>query len=101
MNMPSIVRFYFDADGRNDADTLICEQGVVVDEGTGHEGRDAIRSWPQRKRVNTSPVSIEAAGDDNSFWVRARVSGQFPSSPVTLDQTFTAENGKINKLEIV
>lgn len=49
MNMPSIVRFYFDADGRNDADTLICEQGVVVDEGTGHEGRDAIRSWPQRK----------------------------------------------------
>ncbi|MBY3081059.1 nuclear transport factor 2 family protein [Rhizobium laguerreae] len=106
MNMPNIVRVYFDADGRNDADTLtaaFCEQGVVVDEGTRHEGRDAIRSWwvaaKQKCQYVTDP--IEAAGDDSSIWVRARVSGQFPGSPVTLDYAFTTENGKINQLEII
>ncbi|MFD2030991.1 nuclear transport factor 2 family protein [Ancylobacter dichloromethanicus] len=48
MNMPEIVKAYFDADIRNDADALVATfaaEGVVKDEGALHQGRRAIRDW--------------------------------------------------------
>ena len=43
---------------------------------------------------------LDATVDGNKSFVRAKVSGQFPGSPVTLSYAFTIKNDKIARLEI-
>ena len=105
MDMPDIVKAYFDADRRNDPDALVAvfsADAVVEDEGARHEGVSAIRSWwaaaKEKSHYVTEP--IEATGKDDKIKVRAKVSGDFPNSPVTLRFSFTVNNDKITALEI-
>ncbi|GLK71749.1 nuclear transport factor 2 family protein [Ancylobacter dichloromethanicus] len=105
MNMPEIVKAYFDADIRNDADALVATfaaEGVVKDEGALHQGRRAIRDWwlaaKEKAHHVTTPVELTGSGDKVS--VRALVSGDFSNSPATLDFAFTIEQGRIVGLEI-
>lgn len=105
MDMPDIVRAYFDADGRNDPNALAAvfsADAVVEDEGARHEGIGAIRDWwvaaKEKYRHVAEPIEAAEAGD--RVTVRATVAGQFPNSPATLDFAFTLKNGRIAALEI-
>lgn len=105
MDMPDIVTAYFEADRRNDPDALVAAfaaDAVVEDEGARHEGGRAIRSWWVAAKDEfhhvAEPIESTAAGDQVS--VRARVSGDFPNSPATLDFSFTVKDGRIAALEI-
>jgi hypothetical protein len=43
---------------------------------------------------------LDATVNGNRSFVRAKVSGRFPGSPVTLSYTFAITNDKIAKVEI-
>lgn len=105
MDMPRVVQEYFAADSRNDADALLntfSAEAVVEDEHTRHRGYVAIRKWWMAAKEASHFVAepLESAVDGDNVSVRARVTGQFPGSPVTLTHTFTVEGEKIVRLEI-
>lgn len=105
MNMPDIVEAFFDADSRNDADSLsqtFSSDAVVEDEGARHQGKDAIRRWWVAAKEAAQYIAdpIETTGVGDTVFVRAKISGQFPGSPVKLNYSFTIEDGEITRLEI-
>ncbi len=105
MDIPTVVDAYFEADKGDDADALVSlflPNARVNDESARHQGREAIRAWWQAAKEKYRHVAepVDAAGNDTEVRVRARVSGQFPNSPVTLQFVFTIEKGKIAELSI-
>ena len=105
MDMPSIVNMYFDADSRNDADALLktlAVEAVVEDENARHQGIVAIREWwlAAKKATQYRVEPVESTVDGDKALVRARVSGQFPGSPVMLTHAFTIKGDRIVRLEI-
>jgi hypothetical protein len=71
-------------------------------EGRDYRGRDSIRQWKQevdtKYRYILQTVNAQTHGDEVT--VRARLTGEFPGSPVELDHIFTLSNDKIASLEI-
>jgi hypothetical protein len=105
MDMPSVVTMYFDADCRRDADALaktFAFEAVVEDEGARHEGVVAICEWWVAAKTAAQYVAkpLESTVNGDKALVRAKVSGQFPGSPVTLAYAFTIKDDRIVNLEI-
>lgn len=105
LNVPPIVAKYLEAERAKDAHGLsLCfsRNGVVHDEGTHRHGRGAIREWKEeadaKYRYVSEPLGVSAV--ENTVTVRARLTGEFPGSPVDVNQVFTLEGGKIASLEI-
>src|SRR5260370_42559673 len=78
------------------------ENGTVHDEGRDYRGRNSIRQWKQevdtKYRYVLQTVNAQTHGD--KVTVRARLTGEFPGSPVELDHIFKLSNDKIASLEI-
>jgi ketosteroid isomerase-like protein len=105
LNVPPIVTEYLEAERAKDARRLsLCfaENGVVHDEGKDRRGRAAIRQWKEEVDAKYGYVSepLAASAQDNSVTVRVRLTGDFPGSPVEVNQVFTLEGGKIVSLAI-
>ncbi len=105
MNLPTVVNAYFEADRGNDVDAVVQHfhtDAVVEDEGARHQGSAAIRAWWLRVKETYHHVAepIGASDSENAVCVRARVSGQFPNSPATLEFLFAIRGDKIAKLKI-
>ena len=101
---PRPVAEYLAAEEAKDADALsrcFTEDGTVHDEGQDYHGRDSIRQWKQaadaKYRYVFQTISVQT-GD--SVTVRARLTGEFPGSPVELDHIFKLSGDKIASLEI-
>jgi hypothetical protein len=99
------IAAYLTAEEAKDAYALSCcftEDGTVHDEGRDYRGRDSIRHWKQevdtKYRYILQTVNAQTHGD--KVTVRARLTGEFPGSPVELDHIFTLSNDKIASLEI-
>lgn len=45
-------------------------------------------------------VPLDASADEKTVRLRARLTGEFPGSPVGVDYTFTLVNDKIPSLDI-
>lgn len=100
MDLPRAVKAYFDADKGSDPEMLVsafAADAVVEDEGCRHRGRAAIRAWWLAARARYRHVAdpFQSQQDGSSVLVRARVTGDFPSSPAVLDFAFTLEKGLI------
>jgi len=105
MHIPSVVKAYFEADRGENADALaqvFSGEAVVEDEGARHEGVDAICAWwlAAKRKYHHVAEPIESSGAGNEISVLAKVSGQFPNSPATLEFLFTVEQGEIVALRI-
>jgi SnoaL-like protein len=105
MQLPSGVKAYFEADKSDDADALaqaFSGAAVVEDEGGRYQGIDAIRAWwlAAKRKYHYVAEPIESSCAGNDICVRAKVSGQFPTSPATLEFLFTVDNGEIVALRI-
>ncbi|MBL27285.1 MAG: ketosteroid isomerase [Rhodospirillaceae bacterium] len=105
MEMPKVISAYFEADRRNDADALVAlfsADAVVEDERACHQGVHEIRKWWVSAKEQTHHVNepIETTAADDRIRVRAKVSGDFPNSPVVLEFFFTIKSNKIVALEI-
>lgn len=105
MDLPPCIGAYFDADSRNDAEGVMAAfspHALVEDENRRHAGHAAIGAWWAEAKQKTPHVTapLEATMASDITCVRARVSGDFPGSPVTLHFTFTVRDGLIQHLEI-
>jgi hypothetical protein len=104
VDLPAPIAEYFTTDGADPGGLSQCftENGVVIDESREHEGRTAIARWKTeataKYHYTSEPLSVDVAGADVT--VIARVTGQFPGSPIELRYRFTLEGNKIASLEI-
>jgi hypothetical protein len=103
--VPKPVAAYLAAEAAKDADAIchcFTEQGIVRDEGREYRGRDAIRQWKAAADAKYTYVLVplEVRTEGNAVTVRARLSGNFPGSPVDLDHIFSLSNDEISSLEI-
>ena len=105
LRLPEPVATYLAAVQTQDADMLaLCfaDDAVVHDEDRDYRGLDAIKSWKRetdaKYRYVMEPLDVSV--DGNLVKLRARLTGDFPGSPVELDYTFTLANDKIISLEI-
>lgn len=77
-------------------------QASVRDEGHTHTGLAAIQAWKAASSAKyacaAQPLAVERQADLQV--VRARVTGNFPGSPIDLRYRFRLERGLIASLEI-
>ena len=105
LDAPEPIAAYLAAEEAKDADALsrcFTEDGTVHDEGRDYRGRDSIRQWKQEVKTKYRYVlqMVNAQTHGNEVIVRARLTGEFPGSPVELDHIFELSNNKIASLEI-
>ena len=88
--------------GSGYAGPLLCRRCPVHDEARDYRGLDAIRSWQREADAKYRYVMepLDASVSENIVTLCARLTGDFPGSPIELDYTFTLANDKITSLEI-
>ncbi|MEP7089202.1 MAG: nuclear transport factor 2 family protein [Nocardioidaceae bacterium] len=101
-----LIDLYFEADRRQDVDAVVglfTPAGVVIDDGTTHRGRPAIRDWRDRAtsayEYTTTQIERLPAGDSGTV-VTARLDGNFPGGTVDLRYVFDVADALITKLTI-
>ena len=106
VNLPPPIAAYFQADTR-DADRVaqcFTESAVVIDERREYRGRPAIANWKAeattKYRYICEPIEAESFGP--AVTVTARLTGDFPGSPIELRYhfTLTLNGNSIARLEI-
>lgn len=104
IDLPPPIAAYFAAD-TSDTDAVaqcFSEGAVVIDERREHRGRPAITRWKAeataKYHYTSEPLAVDVSGPEVT--VTARVSGDFPGSPVELQYCFTLEAASITRLEI-
>jgi len=103
--LPQPVVLYFAADKAKDTqilDRCFASDAHVHDENHDYYGLDAIKTWQQeaQKKYQYVAEPLEASVHEQTVTLRARLTGNFPGSPVELDYTFTLANDRIIALEI-
>jgi len=105
IDVPRPVAAYLAAEQAKDAEQLsLCfaADGLVRDEGQEYRGRNAILRWKQtadeKYRYTLQPLSAQTHGSEVT--VRARLTGDFPGSPVELNHFFRLANDEIASLDI-
>ena len=104
-SMAQPVVAYLAAEEAKDAQALsrcFAEDGSVHDEGQDYHGRAAILRWKEeadaKYRYVLQPISARTEGETTT--VLARLTGDFPGSPVDLNHIFTVSHNEIVSLEI-
>jgi ketosteroid isomerase-like protein len=103
--LPPPLEDYLHAVNAHDADRIaacFAADAVVRDERQDRVGRDAIRTWAdetgRRYRHTVDVLACEVETDRTV--VTARVTGDFPGSPIELRYRFGLAEGLIHELEI-
>lgn len=103
--LPKTVADYFAASNASDflrLEHCFAENAVVRDEDREHRGPKAIADWhaqtKQDYHYRTEVLGHHA--QDNGVTVKTRVIGDFPGSPVELEQRFRLSPEGITALEI-
>lgn len=78
------------------------DDALVHDEGRDHRGLDAITAWMKETQTKYKYViePLDASVSGSTVKLRARLTGDFPGSPVDLDFRFMLAKDKITSLEI-
>ena len=104
--LPDSIAAYFDvSNGADRARLTHCftPDAVVLDEGQTHRGHEAIQSWQREARqefeYNVEPLNVSQEGA--LVTVTARVTGNFPGSPVQRRHVFQLVGDKIQSLDIL
>ncbi|MDB5846512.1 MAG: short-chain dehydrogenase [Rhodoferax sp.] len=103
--MPAPLALYLEAQRLRDPALLercFAPHATVCDEGHTHEGLAQIREWQTQAqtqyRYTLTPLNL--IEKDDAFRLLARVTGDFPGSPVNLLHVFTVADGRITSLQI-
>ncbi|MDR6292215.1 limonene-1,2-epoxide hydrolase [Inquilinus ginsengisoli] len=106
LSLPEPIATYIAAENADNAAALsacFAADAVVRDEGRTIRGLEAITAWKaesKRKYQHTvEPLDVTEA--DGRTVLTARVTGQFPGSPVELRFAFGLAGDRIASLEIV
>jgi hypothetical protein len=105
LRLPRPVATYLAAEKAKDVDMLaLCfaSDALVHDEGRDYRGLDAIKSWKREgdRKYQFVLEPVDASVSDETVRLRARLTGNFPGSPVELDYTFRLANDRIASLKI-
>ena len=104
IDLPGPIATYFAADETDASSVARCftENAVVIDERREHQGQHAIALWKteatRKYQYTSEPLTVDRSGGDVT--VIARVTGEFPGSPIELRYCFALAGDKIAKLEI-
>ena len=104
-HLPDSIASFFELSNGVEAPTLerlFTESAVVLDENKAHQGHDAIRAWLReaRRKYAYTVEPLDAAQRHSTVKVRARVSGNFPGSPLELTYVFRLAGERIEFLGI-
>ena len=105
IRLPPAIQLYVEAENSGNPELLgqcFAPDAVVHDEGRNYEGLAAIKGWKAetKQKYNHSVEPLEIVTRDGNTVLRARLSGNFPGSPVVLSFTFGLQGGKIASLRI-
>jgi hypothetical protein len=105
LELPRPVAAYLAADNADDPELLdecFAVDARVYDEEHDYRGLEAIKAWKRdaKKKYRYVMEPIDATVNDGTVELRAKVSGDFPGSPVEIDYTFTLAGDRITSLEI-
>jgi SnoaL-like protein len=99
------IKIYFASENAHDIgrlDRCFAADAMVRDEGRTIKGIAAIKAWRSETREKyhhtVEPLSVTVR--NGKTVVTAKVSGNFPGSPVTLDHVFELRGDRIVTLEI-
>lgn len=103
--LPDAITSYYAAEQAGDFEALahcFAPDATVRDEGQARTGRAAIAAWmaEAKDKYRHQTEVLGTRERDGAHVVSVRVSGQFPNSPVTLEQSFRLADGEILSLEI-
>jgi hypothetical protein len=103
--LPPPIDLYVRIENSGDLEALsecFASNATVRDEGHTYEGLAAIREWKAdtKKKYSHTIAPLEVAQRDGKTVLKAKLAGNFPGSPVTLEFSFVLEDGKIVSLEI-
>jgi hypothetical protein len=75
---------------------------IVHDEGQTYEGVAAIKNWMAvtKEKYGHTVAPLELAERGGQSVLKARLSGNFPGSPITVNFSFVLADGKIHALQI-
>jgi SnoaL-like domain len=105
LQLPPAVDLYVKMENAGDPDAVsscFAANATVRDEGHTYEGLDAIKKWKAetKERYNHTIYPLAVSHREGKTILIARVSGNFPGSPVTLEFAFAIERGKIVAMQI-
>lgn len=104
--LPDILDRYFRAQNAHDIPAQVAcfaEDATVRDEGKDLAGIESIRAWAEetRAKYRITAEPLEYRMEDGATVVRARITGTFTGSPITLDFHFRiAGKDRIAALEV-
>lgn len=103
LTLPEPIAAYFAAEHKPEAlARCFTAQAVMKDDGHTYTGVDAIKAFmaeaSARYSATTVPFALER--EDGLQVVQAKVTGNFPGSPIDLSYRFRLERGLIAALEI-
>jgi len=103
LTLPEPIAKYFASEHHPEALAQCFKADAVLkDEGHTYEGVATITAFLAAASVkyNATTVPFDIKDDDGCHIVRAKVSGNFPGSPVNLSYRFGLDDGLIDSLEI-
>jgi hypothetical protein len=103
LNLPEPIAAYFATEHKPEAlARCFTAQAVMKDDGHTYTGVDAITAFMAKASARYSATSVPFASEreEGLQIVRAKVTGNFPGSPVNLSYRFRLERGLIAALEI-
>jgi len=103
--LPPAIDLYVKIENSGDVEALpecFAANATVRDEGHTYTGLPAIREWKAdtKKKYNHTVAPLTVAHRDGTTVLKAKLTGNFPGSPVTLEFRFVLADGKIVSLEI-
>lgn len=105
VHLPPPVDLYVEIENSGDIEALsecFAFNATVRDEGHTYEGLAAIKEWKAdtKKKYNHTVAPLAVAHRDGKTVLKAKLTGNFPGSPLTLEFSFLLKDGKIVSLEI-
>jgi len=105
IQLPPPIALYVQLENTGDTETLsacFAPHAIVRDEGHTYEGLAAITAWKAetKKKYHHTVTPLEVAQQHGKTVLTARLTGDFPGSPVAVHFDFVLEAGKILSLEI-
>jgi len=105
IQLPAPIERYIqiaNSDTPEAAPECFATDATVYDEGQTYEGVAAIGNWmaATKKKYGHSVTPLDLAERGGQSVLKARLTGNFPGSPVTVNFTFALADGEVRSLEI-
>jgi len=105
LQLPHPIETYVRAENAGDVEALsecFAPNATVRDEGHYYEGLPAIKKWKTqtKNKYNHTVTPLEITTSNGNATLKARLSGTFPGSPVTVNFHFELVDDQIASLQI-